>query len=110
VKTLSGLDPVTAIASSGLHPRVVHNWITQYRLAEHTLIPWLRRHGVLTDGASIAEIGCAEGGVLMACKEVTHGYALGTDIQGELLSTYSTDIASRVGLEVTFTWMTHLWP
>ncbi|MCU0330512.1 MAG: class I SAM-dependent methyltransferase [Candidatus Kapabacteria bacterium] len=103
MNTLSGIDPVAAIASSGLHPRVVHNWITQYRLAEHTLIPWLRREGVLTDGASIAEIGCAEGGVLMACAEVTHGYALGTDIQGELLSLYSSDIARRVGLDITFT-------
>lgn len=94
---------VGIIAASGLHPRVVRNWITQYKLAVHTLIPWLRRFSALPPKAAIAEIGCAEGGVLMACAQEGASYALGTDILGALLTLYSAPFADLLGLPMTFT-------
>jgi len=96
-------DLFQQVQSSGLHPRVVHNWYQQYRLAKSTLLPWLASHGLLPDNGSVAEIGCAEGGVLMAAAQHMGGYALGTDIQGPLLKEYSSKFAELVGLEVTFT-------
>lgn len=96
-------DLYTIVGSSGLHPRVVHNWYQQYRLAQSTLLPWLNQFVSIPHGGAVAEIGCAEGGVLMAAAQAYGGYALGTDIQGPLLQQYSSAFAAMVGLDVTFT-------
>jgi len=96
-------DLYTIVGNSGLHPRVVYNWYQQYRLAQCTLLPWLAKHVQVPRGGAVAEIGCAEGGVLMAAAQAYGGYALGTDIQGPLLQQYSAVIAKMVGLEVSFT-------
>lgn len=81
----------------------MHNWYQQYRLAQFTLLPWLSKHVHVPSQGAVAEIGCAEGGVLMAAAQAYGGYALGTDIQGPLLQQYSSTIANLVGLDVTFT-------
>lgn len=101
--TVSNHDPVHAIASASLHPRTTRNWISQFKLAQGTLIPWLASRGVSCHGAAVAEIGCAEGGVLMACVDAGASYALGTDIQGELLRTVTTKCASIAGYHVELT-------
>jgi len=74
----------------------------QYRLAVHTLIPWLHHINVLPNNASVCEIGCAEGGVLDAFVEHGTQYALGTDIAGPLLDQISAPIANHLGIEATF--------
>jgi len=99
----SNHDPVRAIKSAALHPRTTRNWISQFKLAQGTLIPWLASRGVSCAGASVAEIGCAEGGVLMACVEAGASYALGTDIQGQLLREVTTNCASIAGYSVDLT-------
>jgi 2-polyprenyl-3-methyl-5-hydroxy-6-metoxy-1,4-benzoquinol methylase len=97
-------DPVTIIDESGTTPRsVVDHWITQFRLANAFLIPWLEQHGVSMKGAAVAEIGCAEAGVLLACVEHGASYALGTDIMGPLLEQYSDRFARMLGHQVVFT-------
>jgi hypothetical protein len=60
--------------------RTKRNFRMQYRLAVHTLIPWLEELQALPDRPAVCEIGCAEGGVLDAFVERGTTYALGTDI------------------------------
>jgi len=74
----------------------------QYRLAKHTLIPWLEARGVLPKPANVIEIGCAEGGVVAAFVERGTTVAAGTDIAGRLLTDISEPIAKRLGISVTF--------
>lgn len=86
-----------------LLPRTKRNIRMQYRLAVHTLIPWLRRLGIHTNGAAVCEIGCAEGGVLAAFAEQGASYTLGTDIQGKLLTDISDPVWRSVGVPMEFT-------
>lgn len=74
----------------------------QYRLAKHTLIPWLEARGVLPKPANVIEIGCAEGGVIAAFIERGTAVAVGTDIAGRLLTDISEPIAQRLRLDVTY--------
>lgn len=83
-------------------PRTKRNFRMQYRLAIHTLIPWLERLDALPDRASVCEIGCAEGGVLNAFVQHGAGFALGTDIMAPLLEQVSTPIAQALNLDASF--------
>lgn len=83
-------------------PRTKRNFRMQYRLAVHTLIPWLEQLKVLPARPAVCEIGCAEGGVLDAFVERGTSYALGTDILGPLLDQISAPIAKDFGFDVTF--------
>lgn len=83
-------------------PRTKRNFRMQYRLAVHTLIPWLERLNALPQRASVCEIGCAEGGVLDAFVQHGAGFALGTDIMAPLLEEVSTPIAQALDLDVSF--------
>lgn len=85
-----------------LHPRTIRNVRMQYRLAQHTLIPWMEELGVLPDRAAVCEIGCAEGGVLAAFVDRGATMALGTDIQEPLLREVSTPIWSGLKYEIDF--------
>jgi SAM-dependent methyltransferase len=96
------IDPVVATASMDLHPRTIRNVRMQYRLAQHTLIPWMEELGVLPDRAAVCEIGCAEGGVLAAFVDRGATMALGTDIQEPLLREVSTPIWSGLKYEIDF--------
>jgi SAM-dependent methyltransferase len=96
-------DPVLAVAGMDLHPRTIRNVRMQYRLAEHTLIPWLEQLGTLPDHPSVCEIGCAEGGVLAAFVDRGAVNALGTDIQAPLLDLVSRPVWTSLGYEITFT-------
>ncbi len=82
--------------------RTKRNFRMQYRLAKHTLIPWLETRGVLPKPANVIEIGCAEGGVLAGFIERGTTVAVGTDIAGRLLTDISEPIAQRLGLDVTY--------
>jgi len=84
------------------HPRTKRNFRMQYRLAKHTLIPWMERLRVLPRPARVIEIGCAEGGVLSAFVERGTTLAVGTDIMEEHLVTISGPIAAALDLDVTY--------
>lgn len=96
-------DPVDTISSMDLHPRTIRNVRMQYRLAQHTLIPWMEDLGVLPPDAAVCEIGCAEGGVLAAFVDRGATKALGTDIQEPLLRIISQPVWSGLGYDITFT-------
>ncbi len=83
-------------------PWTKRNFRMQYRLAKHTLVPWLERLHVLPRPARVIEIGCAEGGVLSAFVERGTTLAVGTDIMDLLLTTISTPIAEKLGLDITY--------
>lgn len=95
-------DLADRVAQMDWIPRTKRNFRMQYRLAIHTLIPWLERLHVLPDRASVCEIGCAEGGVLDAFVQHGAAFALGTDIMAPLLEQVSTPIAKALNLEVAF--------
>jgi len=97
------MDPADVVAGiDGLHPRTIRNYRMQYRLARHTLIPWLEKLGVLPQPAAVIEIGCAEGGVVGAFVERGTSLAAGTDIMGPLLTQISDPLAKRLGFDITF--------
>lgn len=96
-------DPVVRSEQMDLLPRTKRNIRMQYRLAQHTLIPWLENLGVLPEHAAVCEIGCAEGGVLAAFADRGASYALGTDIQEPLLRIVSTPVWNELGYAITFT-------
>lgn len=96
-------DPVDTISKMDLHPRTIRNVRMQYRLAQHTLIPWMESLRVLPPNAAVCEIGCAEGGVLAAYVDHGATKALGTDIQEPLLRIISQPVWSGLGYDITFT-------
>lgn len=97
------MDPADVVAGiDGLHPRTIRNYRMQYRLARYTLIPWLKKLGVLPQPAAVIEIGCAEGGVVGAFVEQGTTLAAGTDIMGPLLTQISEPLAKRLGFDITF--------
>jgi len=97
------LDPVVRSEQMDLLPRTKRNIRMQYRLAQHTLIPWLQHLNVLPPSAAVCEIGCAEGGVLAAFADQGASYSLGTDIQEPLLRIVSTPVWTELGYSITFT-------
>jgi SAM-dependent methyltransferase len=90
------------VAHMDLLPRTIRNVRMQYRLAVHTLLPWLQRFNLWKPGVAVCEIGCAEGGVLAAFVERGTSYALGTDIQGALLTDISDPVWTSQGLDIEF--------
>src|SRR3954469_17047654 len=76
-------------------------WGYMYGLAKEYMIPYLEAKGIAIRGASIIEIGCAEGGNLCAMAE--HGAVdlAGTDIATERLES-AAHIASLLGLDITY--------
>jgi SAM-dependent methyltransferase len=78
-----------------------HYWGYQYRLGAEVLVPYLRERGVFQQGTRVAEIGCAEAGVLMAFVEAGAGAgALGTDIEQHRLAN-GRIIAEAAGIPLT---------
>lgn len=96
-------DPVEMVAAMDLHERTKRNVRMQYRLAQHTLIPWLENLAVLPKQPAVCEIGCAEGGVLAAFVDHGATNALGTDIQAPLLDLISRPVWSGLSYAITFT-------
>ena len=62
-------------------------WGYQFRLASEVLVEYMRNHGAFHPGDAVAEIGCAEGGVLAAFEIAGAKRALGTDIAVSRLET-----------------------
>ncbi len=76
-------------------------WGYQFRLGREVLVPFLQRHGVFAPGMDVAEIGCAEAGVLLAFLVAGARTGLGTDIAATRLLT-ARRIAHRAGLKGEF--------
>ncbi|MCS7177053.1 MAG: class I SAM-dependent methyltransferase [Candidatus Kapabacteria bacterium] len=74
-------------------------WAYQFRLGHEVLVPQLRAWGVFKPGTTVAEIGCAEAGVLMAFVLAGAKAALGTDIAASRLHAARL-IADRANIEV----------
>lgn len=96
-------DLADIIGATNRHPRTRRNFRMQYRLAVHTLIPWLSQRNALPNNPAVCEIGCGEGGVIDAFAERGTSYALGTDIVGALLDQISRPLAEELHLPVEFT-------
>ncbi len=77
-------------------------WGYQYRLGEDVIVPYLEKNGCFSKGYSVAEIGCAEGGVLAAFVMAGARDALGTDIVEWRLEK-GRNFAARADLPVEFT-------
>jgi SAM-dependent methyltransferase len=77
-------------------------WGYQYRLAKEVIVPYLSKTGYFRQGMSVAEIGCAEGGVLSAFVEEGASNALGTDIVQVRLDK-AVDYSSRANLNIEYT-------
>lgn len=97
------LDLADIVGASNRHPRTRRNFRMQYRLAIHTLIPWLYHLKALPDHPTVCEIGCGEGGVIDAFAEQGASVALGTDIVAPLLEQISEPLAKELNLSVQFT-------
>lgn len=96
-------DLADIVEGTPRHPRTRRNFRMQYRLAVHTLIPWLNSLGFLPANPAVCEIGCGEGGVIDAFAERGTDLALGTDIVGALLDQISEPLARELNLPVHFT-------
>jgi SAM-dependent methyltransferase len=101
--TSDQLDLADRVARQEWIERTKRNFRMQYRLAVSTLIPWLEKHHALPTRPSVCEIGCGEGGVLLAFVERGAEHALGTDIMGLLLEQVSAPIAEGLGMKVDYT-------
>jgi SAM-dependent methyltransferase len=91
-------DRILANTSISAHDK--HYWGYQYRLGVETLVPYLTRIGAFAAGRSVAEIGCAEAGVLLAFMEAGATNALGTDLATNRLQS-GHKIADGLGLHPT---------
>ncbi|GAB5466208.1 MAG: class I SAM-dependent methyltransferase [Candidatus Kapaibacteriales bacterium] len=73
-----------------------------YDLGTDIIVPLLTEKGLFRPGYSVAEIGSAEGGVLMAFAEKGAKDLLATDIAVSRLEK-GEEIAQKAGLEINFT-------
>lgn len=96
-------DLAAHIEASDRHPRTKRNFRMQYRLARHTLIPWLQQLGCLNKQSAVCEIGCGEGGVIAAFAEYGVPDAMGTDVVGPLLDQVTRPLLTELGLAVELT-------
>lgn len=98
---LTEIDSYSHIMScEDIPASVKYYWGYQYRLAKEVLVPYLRKQGVFKSGNRVAEVGCAEAGVLMAFAEAGAQEVLGTDIEQLRLDMGAT-IASRLTIPLT---------
>ena len=76
-------------------------WGYMYGLAREFIIPYMESKGVSIRGASVIEIGSAEGGNLCAMGEVGARELVGTDINEPRLESARL-IADLLGLKITY--------
>lgn len=91
----------TVDASPSIEPIDKYLWGYMYGLAREFMIPYLESKGVAIRGASVIEIGCAEGGNLCAMAEHGARELVGTDIATERLES-ADNIARTLGLTITY--------
>ncbi|HVZ40822.1 MAG TPA: class I SAM-dependent methyltransferase [Candidatus Kapabacteria bacterium] len=103
VTTGIGTDNAKTIVENepSLLPVEKYLWGYMYDLAREYMIPYLESKNVRITGASIIEIGCAEGGNL--CAMAAHGARelAGTDIAEDRLATASR-IADILGMPISY--------
>lgn len=88
-------------ASPSIEPIDKYLWGYMYGLAREYMIPYLESKGVPIRGASVIEIGCAEGGNLCAMAEHGAVELVGTDIAEERLES-AANIAATLGLSIDY--------
>jgi len=76
-------------------------WNYMYQLGRTSVVPYLQQYNAFKKGFKVAEIGSAEGGVLMACVESGAVEALGTDIAVDRLL-MGEKIAKVGGLDIQY--------
>jgi SAM-dependent methyltransferase len=89
------MDPSTQFAEHHKKVMEAHNisdydkwyWSYQFRLAAESLLPYLQEKGMFHAGDAVAEIGCAEAGVLAAFMFAGSTVNVGTDIALHRLET-----------------------
>lgn len=91
----------TVDASTAIESIDKYLWGYMYGLATEYMIPYLEAKGVNIRGASIIEIGCAEGGNLCAMAEHGAKELVGTDIATERLES-ADKIAKILGFNITY--------
>lgn len=88
-----------SLAKVGINANERYFWRYQYRLADEMLIPYLKKRGAFSPGNRVAEVGCAEGGVLAAFVKAGGASALGTDISTYRLGT-GEKVARSLGIDI----------
>ncbi len=88
-------------ASTVVEPIDKYLWGYMYGLSTQYMIPYLESKGVAIKGASVIEIGCAEGGNLCAMAEHGARELFGTDIATERLESADA-IATLLGLDIHY--------
>jgi len=94
-------DILQDIISSGAHEYTRHYFRYMYLLGKEYLVPYLEQSGINIKGASVLEIGCAEGGVLCAFAERGAVNCVGTDI-AEYRLEQAAIIAKHLKLDCKF--------
>lgn len=89
------------LATSPIDPTIIYYWGYMYDLSRDYVIDYLERKGVPVKGASIIEIGCAEGGNLCAMAERGAKELVGTDI-AEVRLQSARSIAEVLGMDITY--------
>ncbi len=87
--------------SSDIAPASKYYWSYQFRVGREVLLPLLQRHGIFRPGIRVAEIGCAEAGVLLAFLLGGARSVLGTDIAESRLRT-ARQIAQLAAVDAEF--------
>jgi SAM-dependent methyltransferase len=89
-----------------IEPHDHYYWGYQYHLARNTLVAQLVADGGFAPGFAVAEIGCAEGGVLAAFVQAGASRALGTDIEQHRLdagAVIASALAGELAVPIEFT-------
>jgi len=90
------------IVQSGLlDANDTYYWGYMYGLSQEYIISYLESKGIAIAGASVIEIGCAEGGNLCAMAEHGAKDLVGTDIALERLKT-AKEVAEFLGIDITY--------
>lgn len=90
------------LQSSDIANNEKYYWGYQFRLAADVLVPYLKKYKAFQAGDTVAEIGCAEGGVLAAFELAGAQSTLGTDIAVSRLETGRT-INNILGVKALLT-------
>jgi len=86
---------------SSIDPVVIYYWGYMYDLSRDYVIDYLESNGIPIAGASIVEIGCAEGGNLCAMAERDAAELVGTDIAEARLKS-AREISRALGLDIRY--------
>jgi SAM-dependent methyltransferase len=73
-------DLTDILDKNNIPDNIKYYWKYQYRLGKEIIVPYLIKKDCFKKGFTVAEIGCAEGGVVTAFEQEGAGKCIGTDI------------------------------